>query len=320
MNNQPGHFEYVCQFVQANLGKWRIPGLALGIYHRGEVAVMGFGVTNADHPLPVTDETLFQVGSVTKTFVGTAVMRLVEMGKLALDATVQTYLPEFHVRDETASTQATLRHLLTHTCGWAGDVFRNTGAGEDALARYVAGMANLEQLAPVGTLFSYNNAAFSVLGRIIEIVTGKTFEAALSELVLTPLGLENTYIFPADVMTRRFVVGHRVTDGVIQVARPWPLERSSHAQGGIICDIRDILRYARFHLGDGTDQAGNRLLTADSLAQMQSPQVTIWNNEYRGITWNIRDSGGERQVMHSGGTKGQTCQLTLLPAHQFAIA
>jgi CubicO group peptidase (beta-lactamase class C family) len=313
-------FESLSLLIEENMTKWHIPGLALGVFHQGKTATVGFGVTHVDNPLPVTDETLFQIGSVTKTFVGTAVMRLVEMGKLELDATIQTYLPEFKVADKTASTQATVRHLLTHTGGWVGDDFHNTGAGDDALARYVTDMAALEQLAPVGTLYSYNNAGFSVLGRIIEKMTKKTFEVALQELVLEPLGLKQTYLNPTDVMTHRFVVGHRADDNGPQVARPWPIERSSFPQGGITCHIKDLLQYARFHLGDGTSADGTRLLTADSLTQMQSPQTTIWENEHWGLSWGVKQVAGERQIAHGGGTNGQICSLTFFPEHEFAVA
>ncbi|MCP4418234.1 MAG: beta-lactamase family protein [Chloroflexi bacterium] len=313
-------FDDLSQFVEENMTKWDVPGLALGVFYQGETVTAGFGMTNVNHPLPVTDETLFQIGSVTKTFVGTAVMRLVEMGKLELDATVQTYLPQFKVADKTASTQATLRHLLTHTSGWVGDDFHDTGAGDDALAKYVADMAALEQLAPVGTVYSYNNAGFSVLGRIIEKITGKTFETALQELVLQPLGLANSYLTPTDVMTHRFVVGHRTADNRPQVALPWPIERSGNPQGGIACHIKDLLQYARFHLGNGISADGTRLLTADSLTQMQSPQTTIWENEHWGLSWGVKQVAGERQISHGGGTNGQICSLTFFPNHNFAIA
>ena len=172
----------------------RVPGVAVGISHASETFAAGFGVTNVDHALPVTDETLFQIGSITKTFVGTCIMRLVETGQVDLDAAVRTYIPGFRVADEGASAQATVRNLLTHTGGWVGDYFDETGPGDEALATYVARMAELPQLAPVGSVYSYNNAGFAVAGRIIELVTGQTFEAALQELVLGPLGLEWSFI------------------------------------------------------------------------------------------------------------------------------
>src|SRR5215212_5884969 len=97
-----------------------IPGVAIGLLDRGEESVRGLGVTSVEHPLEVDGDTLFQIGSITKTFTGTAVMRLVEQGRLELDAPVRTYLPELRLKDEEAAARATMRHLLTHTGGWVG--------------------------------------------------------------------------------------------------------------------------------------------------------------------------------------------------------
>lgn len=307
------------EFVAQEMKKKSVPGVAVGVLHEGETRTAGFGVTNVDHPLPVTDETLFQIGSITKTFTGTVVMRLVETGKLDLEATVRTYLPDFKVADETASSQATVRHLLTHMGGWVGDFFDDTGAGDDALPRYVAELADLEQLAPLGTVWSYCNSGFSVAGYLTETVTGQSYQAALKEMVLEPLGLQNSFLDPGDVMTHRFAVGHNVGQEDAQVARPWPLPRSAYPAGGIACHVGDLLRYARFHLGDGTTEDGTRLLTQESVSQMQSPQVTVWGDEAWGLTWAIDDTYGTRQVSHGGGTVGQISLLTLVPEHDFAV-
>jgi CubicO group peptidase (beta-lactamase class C family) len=276
------NWDHLCEFVAKVMEEKVVPGVAVGILHKGETATAGFGVTNVDHSLPVTDETLFQIGSITKTFTGTAIMRLVEMGKLDLDATVRTYVPDFRVSDDEASSQATIRHLLTHMGGWVGDFFDDTGAGDDALPRYVAKMAELEQLAPLGTVWSYNNAGFSLAGYVIETVTDKNYQAALKELVLEPLGLNHCYFEPGDVMTYRFAVGHNVSEEGAQVARPWPLPRSVYPAGGITCHVKELLRYARFHLGDGTTEDGTELLRPESLSQMHSPQVTVWGNARHG--------------------------------------
>ena len=314
-------FDRLSEFVVEVMEKKGVPGVVVGLLYEGETYAAGFGVTNVEHPLPVSDETLFQIGSITKTFTGTAMMRLTEMGKLNLDTTVRTYLPDFKVADETASSQATLRHLLTHTSGWVGDLFEDTGAGADALPKYVAKMANLEQLAPIGTVWSYNNSGFYLAGYVIEAVTGQSYQRALNELVLEPLGLENVCFDPGDVMTHRFAVGHRVTEEGAQVALPWPLPRAAHSAGGITCQVKDLLRYARFHMGDGTTEDGTRLLKPGSLSLMRSPQVAIWGEkEAMGLAWFVRDVDGTRTISHGGGTVGQVSLLTLVPDRDFAVA
>jgi CubicO group peptidase (beta-lactamase class C family) len=252
----------------------------IGVLQDDQVRTAGFGFTNLDHPLKVTDGTLFQIGSITKTYVGTLTMKLVEAGELDLDTTVRTYLPDFKVADAEASEKATLRHLMTHTSGWVGDLFIDTGSGDDAPAKYMAEMAGLEQLAPLGQFFSYNNAGFSLLGVVIEKVTGKSFPAALQELLLEPLGLESTFFDPADVITHRFASGH--VEG--RVARPWALPRAIYPAGGITCSVHDLLAYAQFHMGDGRLEGGDRLLKQDSLVQMQTPVVTVWKEEKWGLT------------------------------------
>ncbi|MGB9380342.1 MAG: serine hydrolase domain-containing protein, partial [Candidatus Binatus sp.] len=214
-------FRGICDRIPDAMARHRVPGVALGIVCEGREFMQGFGVTNVRHPLPVDEKTLFQIGSTTKTFTATAVMRLVEDGKLTLDQPIRTYLPDFTMRDPEVTTRLTMRHLLTHTGGWDGDFFPDTGNGDDALARYVRLMAELPQLTPLGTILSYNNAAFSLAGRVVEVVTGKTYEAALNELVLQPLGLKHSFLFPTDAMTHSFAVGHTTIADKTVVLRPW---------------------------------------------------------------------------------------------------
>jgi CubicO group peptidase (beta-lactamase class C family) len=297
-----------------------VPGVAVGVLNEGQVATAGFGVTSVEHPLEVTEETLFQIGSITKPFTATAIMRLVERGDLDLDSTVRSYVPEFRVMDEDASANATLRQLLSHTSGWAGDFFLDTGPGDDALACYADAMAGLDQLAPVGALFSYNNAGFSLAGYLIELVTGERYETAMRQLVLEPLGFESCAFEAGEVLTHRFAVGHNVAEGRARVARPWALLRSAYPAGAVVCHVRDLLRFARFHLGDGLGEDGSQVLSEESLALMQTPQVTVWGEEKWGLPWAIDETWGTPLVSHGGGTNGQVSQLTLAPEHNFAVA
>lgn len=306
-------------FVREKMQEIGVPGAAVGIWHNDGVMAQGFGVTNVDHPLPVTDTTLFQIGSITKTFTGTLVMHLVEAGKIDLDTPVQHYVPEFRVVDEAASGQATMRHLLTHMAGWEGDLFLETGSNDDALAKYVTAMAGQTQLAPIGAHFSYNNAGFALAGLVIERVTGRTYEAALQTMVLNPLGLEQTFIEPSDAMTYRFVVGHGGPKDAPVVLRPWPLTRATRSMGGLITHVHDLLRYARFHLGDQSI-ARQPVLQPETVRTMAAPLVTIWGDEGRGLSWGANQVGGVQTIGHGGGTLGQLSMLTLVPTRNFAIA
>lgn len=308
------------EHVEELMAQTGVPGVAVGILYQGEPIASGYGVTNVEHPLPVSDETLFQIGSITKTFTGAIIMRLVEDGMLDLDAKVQSHVPDFRVADATASREVTVRQLLTHEGGWAGDFFHSTGAGDDAIARYVTDMADLPQIAPLGTHWSYNNAGFSVAGHIIELVTGARYEAVLKEKILAPLGMEHSFLDAGDVMTHSFAVGHGIVEGKAKVTRPWALERAIYPVGGIISTVKNLLRYARFQLGDGRAEDGTRLLSPESLSLMHSPQVTVWEGEAWGLAWSILDElDGARQVRHGGGTKGQVASLVLIPEHDLAL-
>ena len=310
-----GVFDEVCDAIRASMEETQTPGVAVGLLHDGREHVAGFGVTSLENPLEVTPDTLFQIGSITKTFTGTAAMYLVERGELDLDVPVRTYLPELKLSDEDVAARVTMRHLLTHTGGWTGDYFDDSGSGDDALARICDSMSTLPQLTPLGDIWSYNNAGFYLAGRVIEVVAGKPYEQAVQELVLEPIGLEQTFFFADDVMTRRFAVGHhRNEEGPPTVARPWGIGRAHHAAGGLASTVGDLLRYARFHLGDG-------VLTRASLDEMQTSQLQVDSIfEHVGITWAISERTGARILGHSGGTNGQISLFFFAPAHDFACA
>jgi CubicO group peptidase (beta-lactamase class C family) len=313
-------FEQLGGVIREAMERLRVPGVAVGVHHHGEEQVAGFGITNVDNPLPVDADTLFQIGSTSKTVTATAVMRLVEQGKLDLEATAREYLPDFRLASEEAARQTKLIHLLTHLGGWVGDFFDDTGYGDDALAIYVARLADVPQVSAPGTLWSYNNAGFAVAGRVIEVVTGQPFEAAAHALVLDPIGLKRSFYFPSDILTYRVVAGHRSEAAGAVVVRPWPLARSANAAGGIISTVTDQLAYARFHLGDGATDDGTRLLTKETMARMQSPVALAGSlADAVGITWLLRDVGGTRIVQHGGSTNGQQSAFLLAPDQDFAI-
>ena len=313
-------FRALGEYVVERMAHYGIPGTAVGVRHNGQDYTAGFGITNAEAPVPVDANTLFQIGSTSKTFTGTVAMRLVEQGKLDLDAPIRTYLPDLKLKDEAAAAGATLRHLFNHTAGWVGDYFEDTGAGDDALAKIVANMAALDQITPFGQVFSYNNAAFYLAGHIIETVTGKSFERNVQELIFDPLGMDQSVFFAHDAISRRVAVGHIVRDGVASVARPWALARAAHAAGGITSSVIDQLKYARFQMGDGTAPDGTRLLAVESLTEMQTPRTPAGSSTGAlGVTWMIKTIGGVKTVRHGGATNGQLSAFVLAPEQGFAI-
>lgn len=318
--NTDPDFETLSEVVVEAMRRLQIPGVAVGVHANRKQFMAGFGFSSVENPLPVTTDTLFQIGSTTKTLTGMVIMRLVEQSLIDLDEPVRTYIPDFRLADKDAEGTVTVRHLLTHMGGWAGDYFSDTGNGDDCLARFVVEMADLPQLVPPGSIWAYNNAGFSLAGRIIEVVTGKTYEEAAQALVLEPLGMTNSFFYPADVISRRFATGHRVDekDGPV-VLRPWALARAAHSAGGLCSSVRDQLRYSRFHMGDGTTENGERLLAAETMAAMQTPNFPANLGRQMGLSWILKEIGGHKIVMHGGATNGQLSAFLMVPARDFAI-
>lgn len=307
------------------MASYGIPGVAVGVLYDGREYLKGYGVTSVDYPGAVDPDTVFRVGSTTKVFTGTAVMRLVEQGKLDLSARVRRYLPEFRSSDPEVAARVTLGQLLRHTPGWLGNCFLDAGRGEDALARYVDGMVRLPQLTPPGTQFSYNNAGICLVGRLIEVVTGKSYEAAVGSLVLDPLGLGRSRFFSDEIVGFNVAASHRL-EGQKPVVEPslWEMPRSLNSTGGLISSVRDQLAFARFHLGDGRAQSGKRVLTPRSLQRMRSrpgPGGTlVVELDGMGVTWQLRPSRQRvRIVQHGGDWPGQHSGLMIVPDRGFAL-
>jgi CubicO group peptidase (beta-lactamase class C family) len=297
----------------------RIPGVAIGVTQRGTDCHVSLGVTNIEHPLEVTPQTVFQTGSISKVFLGTAAMRLVESGAVTLDDPVRTWVPELRLADPQADRGVTLRHLLTHTGGWNGDYSDDTGRGDDALRLMVDRLVNAPQVTPLGEHYHYCNLGFVLAGHALANAAGKPYESVVTEQVIEPLGLENTAFFPEDVIFRRVAAGHYVGRKRVVVA-PWARPRSRGPNGGVLSCVEDLLRFARFHLGDGDREDGSRHLSAESLrAMQQSGPITGVDGESRGLSWVVSNRYGVHLVEHGGTTDGFQTALWLLPPHDTGI-
>jgi CubicO group peptidase (beta-lactamase class C family) len=315
-------YEQLATRVTQAMEKYHVPGVALGIVYEGRTATRGFGVTSVEDPHPITAGTVFPIASISKTFASTAIMRLVEQHKVDLRAPVRKYLPDFRAGDEAVSREVTVWHLLTHTSGWEGQI-APADRGDDTLARFVDGMMPTDmQLAPPGAAWSYNNAGFSVAGRLLEVVTGKTIGAALGDLVFKPLRLARTVTSPREMMTYPFALGHSGAGAAAPaIVRPFAYSTSVTA-GGVSTSVGDLLTYARFHLGSGDAPAAEEpVLSRATLDAMRTPQLTKQgNDDEMGIGWHLRAVGGLRTAAHGGTLNGHVLLLELVPERRFAIA
>ncbi|MEU3627585.1 serine hydrolase domain-containing protein [Amycolatopsis coloradensis] len=296
-----------------------VPGAVVGVLHRGEESVSATGVSNVDIGSPVDARTLFMIGSTSKTFAASALLSLVEEGVLDLDKPVAEYLPGLRLADPVARKTVTVRHLLTHSAGFLGDVDLDTGWGDDALALAVEKFGDLPQIFPPGEVFSYCNAGFQLAGRVAEVVSGRTFEDLVRTRFLEPLGMTESYYLPWEVLTRRHAVGHVVDDSGPSVAHTVGLTRADSASGGLWSTAGDQLKWARFFLTG--ESAGEPPLSAATRDLMRAPQrKAALRFEEVGLSWLHTTHGAARLVRHGGNVSNlQLSEFVTLPEADFAV-
>ena len=316
---QDGRWEQVLDTAQEARERYHVPGAAIGILADGKTKTTGLGVTDVRAPLEVDGETLFQIGSISKTFTAALAALLAQRGQLDLDAPLRRYLPDFQVANPDASERATPRILFSHTAGWLGDFFETDNPSlESATAR----MRWLPQISPLGQLWSYNNAAFYVAGRLIEVLTGKPFARVAQEELLTPLGMKDTGYRLTDLLTAKVAMGFSAVydDGDTPNPGRWYGVGAVDPVGGLSSTARDVLRWARFTI-DGRDDAGNEILSQESRALLRELRVPAGLGEYVGLTWSTRDAGAAqiRLMSHGGSMRFQTSRLVIAPERGFAL-
>lgn len=189
-----------------------VPGAAIAIVHGDEDLVLCHGVTDIDEPDDVDPDTLFAIMSDTKPFTAYAAVSLAEQGVLDLDAPVKSYLPDLKLQDPAAERDVTSQHLLQHSPDWTGDHFRDF-TGPDAMAKYVETLADVMQLAPVGTFPAYVNSGYNLLGHLLARTTQQSFADVLGTHVLRPHGLRATTLLPERPSDVKVAVGHWIEDG-----------------------------------------------------------------------------------------------------------
>ncbi len=304
----------------------KVPGATLGILRmdtdgEDELVEAAYGLLNRETGVETTTDSVFQIGSITKVWTATVVMQLVDEGLLDLDAPVAEVLPELALADENVAKQVTMRQLLTHTSGIDGDIFTDTGRGDDAIEKYVAQLADAAQNHPIGATWSYCNSGFSIAGRVIEKITGGTWDAAMRERLFGPLALERTGTLPEEALLHRAAVGHVGDDN--DRAPAWVLPRSAAPAGLINSSAADVLAFARMHLAGGVAADGTRVLSEESAAAMAEHQADVPDKNTLGDSWGIGwirfDWNGRRLIGHDGNTLGQAAFLRLLPDEGVAV-
>lgn len=316
---------WIEEHLPALMARHRVPAVSLAIGAGDATFVWAGGILHRGTGVTADPGSVFQIGSVTKVLTATLVLQLVEEGLLDPDAPVRSILPGFRVLDDDASATITTRQLLSHTAGFEGDVFVDTGDGDDALARYVGLLAQTPQLFAPGEMFSYNNAGFSTLGRIVEVLRGAPYERVLRDRLLAPLGLRHAAVDASEAILHRAAVGHlRQDDGEFAPTAVWAMERAGAAAGSrLAMSAADLLAFARLHLRAGVARDGTRLLSREGAEAMRTPQILLPDIDQGaawGLGWELFDRAGGLIPGHDGNTIGQSSCLRLLPEQDAAIA
>lgn len=318
-------FAAIDRFVDEERKAQGIPGLALGIVHDGEIVhLQGFGIAGAGGG-PVTPTSLFQVNSVAKSFTATAVMQLVEGGKVELDAPVQRYLPSFRVDDATASSLITVRHLLTHTSGLSShsrlesDAAFSTDVTDEALVNAVSSLRSEELNSAPGAAYDYSNFGYATLGLIVQTVSGQPFDEYMRDHVFNPIGMARTRMFargdeaPADAVS-----GHRFWFGV-PVAADVPYPRGLRPAGGMLSSAADMSRFLAAYLAGG-EYAGGRILSADSIEQIEAPYAPEGVRDASiGLGWHVGPANGIAAVQTNGDAPNFHANILLVPDQSWGI-
>jgi CubicO group peptidase (beta-lactamase class C family) len=300
----------------------RVPGAALAVLHEGDVWDCATGYLNLNTMVEATPESLFQIGSITKVYTTTLIMQLVDAGRVDLDAPIQSYLPAVHFADEGASARVTVRHLLNHTSGVDGDYFGDFGYGDDAIERYVAACTSLPQLFGPGDMFSYCNAGFTVLGRLLEVVYGTTYHQVLKDKLVRPLATSSPKTLLQEIVMHRVAVGHDTdaAGGDPTVVTTWSLPHAGTPKGSTTCGTAsDVVAFARLHLDGGRD-----VVSRSSVEAMRRREVELVStrpgDEAWGLGWALDTWEGSEVFGHDGGTLGQRAYLRVVPGAGFAAA
>ncbi|MBL1073898.1 beta-lactamase family protein [Nocardia sp. 2] len=322
------------QRVAELLTEYRIPSAAVGIRHGGRITEFAVGVRDVTTGAPATVDTIYQCGSMTKTWTALAFLRMCELGPVALDEPVRTWLPEFTLADSRVAAALTPRQLLNHTSG-IEESFGDPGEGEDVYARMVANIADAPQVFPLGHTHGYSPAlGYAILARIMEVAGGAPWHDILRRLVFEPLGQRDTTCLPWEVDRERAATGHVVMSPE-QGPVPSPVEylpRAYGPGGWVNSTVRDVLALAGVFLGTGGSTTGaaaragrgpGALLAPASVREMMDSRVPVPDPYLFGPEWALGlivcDWQGHTVFASDGSTIGHNARLRIFPEHDLAI-
>jgi CubicO group peptidase (beta-lactamase class C family) len=319
-------FEELDAYMEKHINRLNIPGMALAIVEDNKIVhLRGFGQARPGGETP-SPKTPFIIGSVTKSFTALAIMQLVECGKIKLDAPVQHYLPWFRVADTKASAQITVRHLLYQTSGLPlncgriplVDFENKPGACE----RHARDIATLKLTRPVGSEFEYCNMNFNLLGLIIEVVSGQSYEVYVQNHIFDPLGMKHSYTSQSLAKENGLAVGSRYWFASPFAIPDMPIARASFPSAYLMTSSEDLAHYLIAYLNKG--RFGNiQILSPSGIDKLHHPAVSanmggVPMGQY-GMGWFIQEIDRTKIVWHPGLVPGFITYIALLPEQKKGV-
>jgi len=330
-------------FVNSLMEEHGVPGLCVGVVSDGQVVYCkGFGYRDLDEKLPVTENTVFGIASVSKSFTALAILQLSEREKLCIDHPVKRYLPEFGLPDKSVEDKVTIHNFLTHTPGIPPlpsliyAIVENTPVDEEDKARLKeAGMPdqrpsmktvedlmkfiatyNYKLLGVPGQYLSYSNDVYGLLGTIIEKVSGTDYESYLQENILSPLEMSHTTTSLEKLKQFPEVtcLYYKDKDDKIRLSKSWQEAPAFTACGFLRSNVKDLLRYVQMYLDKGVYD-GKRIISAQSISRMITPYYPYIKNSWYGYGFSVRPGYGPgvTLIQHSGSLRGVASNIGFVP-------
>lgn len=302
-----------------------VPGASAGISVDGCVELFSAGHTVAGGNAPVTPETIFQIGSLTKLYSATLLAHVADRHRIELDQPIDTWagdeLPVF-------LHGLTIRTLLSHASGLDADVGLEYeygdgfGRGDDCLRRYIDALTPEVRRGTAQPVYSYSNTGFALAGWLTAQLAGTTWDRSLRNELLAPLGAAMTLTLPEEALLHPFAFGHTQTKGTITPTKQWQVTRALAPAGGILSTPADVLRLLELHLRRGRDMRGEQLLSPALVDEMAKPQVSVGiaGIDSFGLGWWLSNWSGHPVLLHQGDTLGHEAICACIPTKCLAVA
>lgn len=308
--------------IQAKMQQAKVPGLALAIIRDRKVwYARGFGVTSVETQQPVTEDTFFRLGSITKPMTAFLILQLVRYGHLNLDVPVRQYVSDIQFSVPEYADQITLRHLLSHTAGLQTSHAPFGRRDPGALAAYIKeDFPKYEFVAPPGVLYSYSNPGIRLAGYVAERVMGKSYTELMELYVFHVLGMWQATFDPTIAMTYAVAQSHDVgTDGNLYVQHRFADNAAQYPSGGLMTHILDLAAFAIN--GVIEDPMGDEIehIKYKHQQQLAAFQYKLKDDHY-GLGINLRIVKGRRLVGHDGSISTFGSKLVCLPREGIGVA